>query len=363
MDSEKESGGGSDLRETIASAVERQRENFQVDAGPQIAPKGPEAPEATEAPIEPGKEASRDDGRDQKGRFSQKGEDKGNSEIPEAQEEEPEAAVRQEVKGKEVTRDVTKPPRRMPVRTKAGWERLPYDLREDIIMREEEFDKSFKKYDGLGNFAMEAERNGTSLSAAVADYSAVEGALRKDPRAGLDFVAQKMNWNPKALAYAYAVHHGIISPAEGDQSSSQPQQAPPSNGFDPSATRAEVEKMLAQRDADSQIKEFADNPKNTYYTNVKPAMAALLNSGEAMTLQDAYDQACWKSSEIRPFLISGKAAQPDPNIAAANRARAANKAVGGPPAHGSNAPAKPRDSTLSIHDAVKSALARQRGEA
>jgi hypothetical protein len=52
--------------------------------------------------------------------------------------------------------DISRLPKRLPVRTKSRWRTLPAELREDIILREQEFDEAFKRYDGLGNFAMTA---------------------------------------------------------------------------------------------------------------------------------------------------------------------------------------------------------------
>jgi hypothetical protein len=77
--------------------------------------------------------------------------------------------------------DISRPPKRLPVRTKGRWQTLPEWLREDIIAREEEFDSAFKRYDGLGQYTLEAEKNHTTLANAIRDYAEIEGKFRTDP--------------------------------------------------------------------------------------------------------------------------------------------------------------------------------------
>jgi hypothetical protein len=104
--------------------------------------------------------------------------------------------------------DISRPPKRLPVRTKSIWQTLPEPVREDIILREQEFDNAFKRYDGLGLYVIEAEKHGTSLQAALKSYAWLESVCRQDPCAGVDAMAQILSWNPKALAHAYAVRTG-----------------------------------------------------------------------------------------------------------------------------------------------------------
>lgn len=364
MDYEDKPNEPDSLRDTIVERIEAQRGTSGVEPGPQIATSEP-SPESdrTEAKPETGDEnESEREGRGQKGRFSKQDKTEGEDKEPQVAEEKPDEAVRK------TAPDITHPPKRLPVRTKGIWRTLPSDLREDIILREEEFDKSFKRYDGLGQYAIEAERNGTSLTAAVADYAAVETACRRDALAGVDLLSQKMGWNQKALAYALAVRHGVMeAPSKGAQAAPTAERA---QAVDPKET---VKSIMQEERAEAAIKAFRENPKNIYFEDVKDDMAAICQTnrvgkpeevGYDTVLRQAYEEALWRNAEIRPFLINGNAAKPaEAKTAAANRARAAAKAVGGPPAHGSNAHEKPRDSNLSLMDTIKASLAKQRGDA
>jgi hypothetical protein len=89
-------------------------------------------------------------------------------------------------------------------------------------------------------------------------------------------------------------------------------------------------------------------------------MGRLINSGQAETLDDAYDQACWANKEIRELLIKQQAPAPSANaVDAVQRAKAAAKATGGAPAAGF----KPNAGTEggSIRDTIRAAVNSQRG--
>jgi hypothetical protein len=52
----------------------------------------------------------------------------------------------------------------------------------------------------------------------------------------------------------------------------------------------------------SEISKFESNPENLYFNDVRGHMGALLNSGQATDLKDAYDKACWANPQIREIL-------------------------------------------------------------
>jgi hypothetical protein len=85
-----------------------------------------------------------------------------------------------------------RPPAGFSVTSKQAWESLPEQVKADIVKREAEIEAGAKRYSGLASFAEEAERNGTTLQNAVADYSAVETEVRRDPVAGIEFMFRKL---------------------------------------------------------------------------------------------------------------------------------------------------------------------------
>lgn len=81
----------------------------------------------------------------------------------------------------------------------------------------------------------------------------------------------------------------------------------------------------------AQITSFANDPAHLYFQDVKDDIAALLQSGRATDLKDAYDKAVWANPEIRELMLkehAAKSAQPDPQAAARAKAAAAANAAG-----------------------------------
>jgi hypothetical protein len=101
------------------------------------------------------------------------------------------------------------------------------------------------------------------------------------------------------------------------------------------AHQQQQEQFRAQQESaqiDQTIEEFAVDPKNTHFDAVADTMADLLEVAERrggkMTLQQAYDSACWQTPEIRSILIRESQAQAaGAGTQAAQRAKAAAVSV------------------------------------
>src|ERR1700730_3702802 len=187
------------LRADIESAIEGQHKE------PEPAPEPSEPQEGGEKD-----DASREDGRDrdEKGRFVSRTEtEEGAKPAEEPKDAKVEPAPVEE--GKPAIR----PPPGFSVASKAIWETLPQSVRDDIAKREQEVDSGFKRYSGLGKFAEEAERNGTTLQNAVNDYVAVEGALRQNFVGGIEFICQRMGIDPRRLVHAMGARYNIAPTA------------------------------------------------------------------------------------------------------------------------------------------------------
>lgn len=93
----------------------------------------------------------------------------------------------------------------------------------------------------------------------------------------------------------------------------------------------------AQRDQNLQaVRAFGADPKHLYFENVKGDMAALIQSGQAKDLEDAYDKAIWLRPDIRPLIQGSAAAQaPEAARAKADQARRAAGSITGSPSPGS----------------------------
>lgn len=82
-----------------------------------------------------------------------------------------------------------------------------------------------------------------------------------------------------------------------------------------------------------------------YFNDVKPVMAALMSSGQAKTLPDAYDMAVYANPQIRQSIIAAEQAkQNEARRRAAESARGAAAPVTGAPGH--RGPGMPQNETV-----------------
>jgi hypothetical protein len=350
-----------ELRRDIEAAIEGQH------------PKEPEPEPAAEPEPEP-KEAAADTAeprkRDEKGRFvAEEGTE------PAAEPAEPSKDAKVEPAPTDAPKMDIRPPPGFSVASKAIWDDLPECVRADIEKRNQEIDAGLKRYSGLGKFAEEAERNGTTLKSAVADYVAVETALRQNPVGGVEFICQRMGIDPRQLAQVMFQRYNQPQAAQASQAG----EAPPQPSFDPEAlarqfqqiARAEAEARVQAMKAetqraqlDSEIAAFGADPKNKFFANLRPVMAKLVAADESLTLQTAYDAACWLNPEIRAILINEtNGGRNKEAAAAATRSRNAAKAVGGSPTPGVNPDQSGKRQNLSLDEEIRAAVDAQVGAA
>lgn len=82
-----------------------------------------------------------------------------------------------------------------------------------------------------------------------------------------------------------------------------------------------------------------------YFNDVRPVMAALMTSGQAKTLSDAYDMAVYANPQVRASLLAAdQVKQADDRRRAAETARSAGATVTGAPGH--RGPGTPQNETV-----------------
>lgn len=236
---------------------------------------------------------------------------------------------------KAADKPVAPPPGWSPT-SKRDYAALPDHIKADIAKREDEVNQGLAKlqsYKGLDPFVDMARKSGTSLPEAVQRYVAAEQLLEQDPIKGLKWLCQNYKVDPRRLV-----------DGEQPQGGQQPQQR--QDQFrDPRVDQIlpHVQQLINQP-VKNQIVQFFADPKNVYAENVADDMTALIKSGQAKDLAEAYDKACWARPDIRSLLIEQQttdAAQQQRQKATtvASNARAAAKSITGTPLPGaSNAP-------------------------
>jgi hypothetical protein len=195
---------------------------------------------------------------------------------------------------------------------KAKFADAPPEVRAAIAKREEEINKGFRvlqDYKGLEQFTPLIRQAGTTHADVLRKAVDYETALRRDPVGTIRYVAQLAGVDLAALA--------------NGQPQGRPQQAQPQ--FRPEMVEQLVNRTLRQREVEGTIEAFLSDPKHMHAETVIDDMVALIETGRASDLKDAYERACWQNPTIREGLI--KQASPAPVTAKANPADQARKAA------------------------------------
>lgn len=323
----------------------------------------------TEAP------ASRDDGRDERGRFARKE----NGDEPAADDD---AGDRRSDRSADRVDDgdradgddrstakvgdedpaasappAVSPPPGWSVASKAAWNDLPEAVRADIAKRETEVSNGFAQYKGLGElkpYAEAYERSGLSIKQQFDGYLQMDRALQTNFPEAIRAICQHYRVDPAALGQE-------LTPRGAPQGEPQPDD-PIRAALSPlqreiaelKQARIDEQRAAQQREQTSAaetIQAFAADPKHPYFENVKATMGRLIQTGEASDLSDAYEKACWANPEIRAVRLKQEAAdrakaETQRRQAAATQARASAKSLTGAPTPGGSSAKAPTNQPL-----------------
>lgn len=108
--------------------------------------------------------------------------------------------------------------------------------------------------------------------------------------------------------------------------------------------QAEQASRAASEQAMSEVQQFASRADRKHFAAAQETMAQLIGSGQAATLDDAYDKAIWLVPEIREKLFAEQAEKRSQEDAA--RAAAARKAASVNVAKRGTPPAAPKQGTM-----------------
>lgn len=248
-----------------------------------------------------------------------------------------------------------KPPDSWTPAAKSKFAALDPDIQQEVMRREAEVHKGFTKQD-------EHRTIGKSFSDVVSPYVPMIRAEGGEPIAAVQQLLQTA-YNLRAanpaqkqdmfigLAQQYGVDlNGVFQRLQGGQPQVDPQV------YQLQQQLAELQRDRTQQSSAFEAQEqaqihqtidgFASDPKNVYFTNVKPEMAALLRDGRAQDLQEAYDMACWARPDIRPLMLQQNEQQKQAESRSkAQRARAAGSSISGSPT-GSGGNVSPENRSL-----------------
>jgi hypothetical protein len=115
-----------------------------------------------------------------------------------------------------------------------------------------------------------ARKSGTTIQAAVRDYAEAEGALRRDFAGGIEHICQKFSVDPRALVGV--LYQRYFRPGGNQQ-------------------MAAMARQHQQSQIDRSIEEFAADPRNEHFAELRMDMARLVQVGKADSLKSAYNMA------------------------------------------------------------------------
>lgn len=362
----------SSLREQLEAAMagptEEQAPTEQVSVGAlEIAPV--EGAEGAKEPVEGQEPAAAADGRVRgpDGKFAKAAETAEVAEIEAAKPPEPEAPE-----------EPIRVPASLPAAVKAKFATLDPDVREAFEKLEDSVQTAKaewgKKGERLNRFdeILSPRREKLQLAgldeiSAIQTLFAAQDLLERNPLEGLTYLARSYGVDLRQLLAPQ-----LNQPQPGQQG--YPQQQQP--GFDPrqmqqppqldqymqQALRPLVEQIgslqqhldqqrvsneqLALDAAKAEIAEFSSKPENMYFENVRGAVQHFLQSGQAQTLQEAYDKATWADPQIRAILLKAQSPAPAPPAVDQQRQKAAlAKAASGSIAGAPGAAVAPPENT------------------
>lgn len=227
-----------------------------------------------------------------------------------------------------------------------AWKTLPEPVRQEIHRREQDFHNGVKQYRDAAGF-------GASLAQEMLPYREIMTKSNVTPQAIVRDIMGALNTmatgsaESKAdtflkLADQYGINlDTVLSLRQRAPGSAAPDLSPVLQRMQKLETRIETadadRARLQDQEDDARIQTFLGDPKNEHARAVIPQMQALLMSGQAKDLADAYEQAIWVHPETRAKLLEKQETErrkkEADQVAAAKKASAANvQRRGTPPA-------------------------------
>lgn len=245
---------------------------------------------------------------------------------------------------------------------KAKWPTLDPELRAYITSREAEMHRGITKMDDERHFAKEMQRatapyeaiiraSGVSIPQAVEQVLNTAYILRTaDPMTKAREIAQ--------VCQQYGVDLRLLAQPQGEQNPQvqalQQRLAQMEGQFN---QRQQAEKQQLEQQVLNAVETFGQDPKHPHFKAVSAHMGALMQSGEAKDMDQAYEMAVWARPDIRSQLLAAQNAQQTQTQQTrqkTERARAKAVSVRGGPG-GYTAPAQ--NPNMSVRESLEAAMA------
>ncbi len=197
---------------------------------------------------------------------------------------------------------------------KAKWATLDPEIRSEILKRETDVHKQFTTNDAERNFGKEVRQVVAPYEALIrADGGTVPGAIASVLNTA--YILRTSDPQTKARAIQqvcqqYGVDLNLVAQAPGpanpevDQLRQQLQQLQGQW-----TQRQQQERQQIEQQVLTQVETFGQDPKHPHFKAVSAHMGALMQAGQAETMEQAYEMAVWARPELRTQLLAAQTAQ------------------------------------------------------
>lgn len=243
------------------------------------------------------------------------------------------------------------------------WEQLPPEVRKALHERESEAHKELTRHDEDRNF-------GKRVKEVVGPYEQFIRGLGADPIQAVDYLIKSdyalRTAAPearRAMLVKVAKDYGIDLGLPDQPSIVDPRVETLQQRLErleqERSSDIQSRQLEEQRSIEQQIADFSSKPENVYFDRVSPVMASLLSSGQAGTLEQAYDMAVFADPETRALQLAAQRAAEESkrksqNQAQVVKAKSASASVTGAP--GIALPASTQNSAGSLEDDIRLAI-------
>lgn len=288
-------------------------------------------------------------------------------EVVETPEEEPvdePVELQEEVEKPVEVKPETPAPQSWSGSMKEKWADLPADVQSEISRREADIHRMMTSHDG-------ELRMGREMKDVINPYMPMLNSLGASPAQAVNetlniaYVLNNGQPQQKAQVISELIQrHGIdmnLMPT-GEENPQlvalQQQVAQLSQQANPNEIENKVRMQIEAERVQNEVQAFAANPQNTHYHEVKAAMAALLDSGAAQGMQEAYDMACRAHPTISSTIIDAELQQREAKrkeeLSAKKKAAASVTGSSGKKSNPSSQPKSTREALESAWDELES---------
>lgn len=290
------------VRGAIRAAIEEVGERQPPDPEPQEPEPQPE-PETDEAKAERA--------RDEQGRFTEQTKEKDQKKRETLHL--PKKANAQGQPAEQPQGQAVKPPDSWTAEAKAQFGALPAVIQKEVLRREHEMHQGMTRQDEERSFGKKIKEIVTPYMPTIT----AEGSTPEQAVAALLNMAHIMRFGTpqqkQQLLFDTARLYNVPLSALPAAQPANPEVETLKQRLDRIEQERQAQELQRRQQEDfslqTEIEAFASAPGHEHYEAVKPTMASFLASGQAQTLQEAYDKAIWASPDIRSTLLAQEEAK------------------------------------------------------